>query len=200
MTVIRPIFPIVICTLLISLSGSLVGSEVSENLHHSLKGKRIGAQLTSFGLSSPERAGVSAFGERLLLRWETVQRTPIVTGIATAWTLEEQQQYIRSGGSLNCIAHQMVLLWAPPDTVYVSQHRLGVGGTVLFAYKSQSLRERFDNLSGSENIYVVVVLDSANNEPDVPIVAPSFEGQNDLGTAQFTVALISGQPWIQTRP
>ena len=200
MTLVRPpMLPIAILPILISLSGSLAVSEVSENRHNSVQGKLIGAQLTTFGLSSSDQTGVYAFGERLLVHWETVQRMPIVTGIATAWSLEEQQEHIRSGGCLSCLADQMVRQWAPPDTAYVSQHRLGVGGTALFAYKSQSLRERFDNPSGDGNLYVVIVLDSENYESNVPIVAPSFAGQNDLGNAQFSVALIAGQPWTQTK-
>lgn len=185
--------------LLISMSGCTVGNVVSDSPHHPIQGRLIGAQLTALGLSSYEKAGVSALDERTLLRWETVQHTPIVTGIATAWSAENQTQYIRSGSCLSCLADELVRLWAPPDTAYVSEHRLGVGGTALFAYRSESLRETFDNQSDSGDIYVVIVLDTVNDESDVPIVAPRFAGQNDLGNALFSVALISGRPWGKTK-
>lgn len=183
---------------LAGFSGPLVSKEVGDDLCKTLEGNRIGSPPCVVDRS--EKAGMSAVDERRLIRWETVQRTPVVTAIALAWSFEDQQRHIQSGSCLSCVAEQVVRTWAPSDAIFISQHRLGVGGTALFAYKSESLREMLENRHGAEEIFVVIVLDAENNRLDAPIVAPGFLGQNDLGSAQFSVALIAGHPWRGKKP
>lgn len=159
----------------------------------------IGGELSAFGLSAARATGVSLYERRLLVRWETIQDVPVVTGMAEAWSSDEQDAYLTSGGSLLSLANQFVHQWAPTDAIYVADNRRGVGGTAIFAYRSETLRNAFEHVNSSRlesgDLYVVIVLDSTREDAEVPIAAPDFAGQANLEDAMFTMGLVLGQPW-----
>ena len=160
-----------------------------------IQGAFLGAQASALGVEMSAPVGLLPVEDRLLVKWETVAQTAIVAGLAIAWSLDDQQEYVRAGSCLQCLANKTVEKWAPPDSVFVSQHRLGVGGTALFSYRSETLRRSLAPLPDAGQFFVVIVLDSESAHDDLPIVAPSFENQPELGIAMFSVALLSGQPW-----
>lgn len=164
-----------------------------------IEGKRVGSPVTDFGLTSSGAEGVSTLNNDVIVRWQTIEGVPIVTALATAWSQRDQERFITSGVTLASIADQFVRTWAPQDAAFVSERRVGVGGTALFAYRSTELRKALGRAlasdDGTGDLYVVIVLDSNHEKADVPVVAQHFGGHSDLASAMFTVALTSGQPW-----
>jgi hypothetical protein len=164
-----------------------------------IEGKRVGSPVTDFGLTSSGAEGVSTLNNDVIVRWQTIEGVPIVTALATAWSQRDQERFITSGVTLASIADQFVRTWAPQDAAFVSERRVGVGGTALFAYRSTELRRALGRAlasdDGTGDLYVVIVLDSNHEKADVPVVAQHFGGHSDLASAMFTVALTSGQPW-----
>lgn len=161
--------------------------------------KRVGSPVADFGLTSSSAEGVSTLSNDVIVRWQTIEGVPIVTALATAWSQRDQERFIKSGVTLASIAEQFVRTWAPQDAAFVSERRIGVGGTALFAYRSTELRRALGRAlpadDGTGDFYVVIVLDSDHEKADVPIVAQNFGSRSDLASAMFTVALTSGQPW-----
>jgi hypothetical protein len=79
--------------------------------------------------------------------------------------------------------------------------RHGVGGTAIFAYRSESLRRTLEDSIGDQreagDLYVVVVLDSEYERAEVPLAVQRFDDNSNLKEAMFTVAIVLNQPWSQ---
>lgn len=157
----------------------------------------MGGRPSAFGLPASGPNGVSLVPGRLIVRWETVHSTPVVTAVATVWTQADQQNFLTSDESLRSLADQFVSQWAPLDSAYVTQTR--IGGAALFAYRSdmvvKALGSDTTRLDDAGDLYVFIVLESSFEDREVPIIAADSLSGPNLEQALFTIGLVLGQPW-----
>jgi hypothetical protein len=134
----------------------------------------------------------------MIVRWEAVCGTPIVTALATTWTPKDQQDFLASRESLQSLADAFARQWAPANSSYVAEMQRG-GDSALFAYRSQALRQAqgISELSPVEagDLYVIIVLDTSLEDQDAPIALAEPVNMSDLEETVFSIGLVLGHPW-----
>ncbi len=172
----------------------------AEHAAQSLVEPLFGRPASAVGVTSTLPDGVAVLSSRLLVRWQTIGRDhQIVTGVAVSWSPEDRERFRASGESVHALASAFARRWGPADAQYVSESRLGVGATAIFAFRSERVRAALGPASHvrteAGDLYVVVVLDSDEQSVDLPITADAFEGHPHPERAMFTLALIAERPW-----